>query len=107
MICLPATETIMAPKRITIIPRIHGKLTRDRKMSEPDIYWIMEKWLKRHPEVNGRERDIQISRGRWTLPEGIRTEVINVSIILGDDIAGYDPAQDADLYQFFVAEERD
>ena len=63
----------MPGKRITIIPRIHGKLTRDHKMSEPDIYWILDKWLERHPEVKGRERDIQIARGRWTLPEVIRT----------------------------------
>ena len=46
----------MNPKRITIIPDIHGKITRDRKMSEPDIYWILEKWLERHPEVKGREK---------------------------------------------------
>ena len=97
----------MTPKRITIIPRIHGKLTRDRKMSEPDIYWILEKWLERHPEVKGRERDVQITRGRWTLPEGIRTEVISASILPGDDIAGYDPAQDADLYEYFLAEEHE
>ena len=97
----------MNPKRITIIPFIHGKLTRDGKMSEPDIYWILEKWLERHPEIKGRERDIQISRGRWTLPEGIRTEVIDASIITGDDIAGYDPAQDVDLYAYFLAEEQD
>ncbi len=97
----------MPSKRITIIPRIHGKLTRDRKMSEPDIYWILEKWLERHPEVKGRERDIQIIRGRWTLPEGIRTEVISASILPGDDIAGYDPAQDVDLYEYYLAEEPD
>jgi hypothetical protein len=32
----------MPTKRITIIPRIHGKLTRDCKMNEPDIYWILK-----------------------------------------------------------------
>lgn len=68
---------------------------------------ILEKWLERHPEVNGRERDIQITRGRWTLPEGIRTEIISASIVSGDDITGYDPAQDADLYTYFLAEERE
>jgi hypothetical protein len=73
-------------QRITIIPRIQGKLTRDRKMGEPDIYWILEEWLERHPEVKGRERDIQITRGRWTLPEGIRTEVVSASILPGDDL---------------------
>jgi hypothetical protein len=97
----------MPLKKITIIPRIHGKLTRDRKMSEPDIYWILEKWLERHPEFKGREQDIRITRGRWTLPSGICTEVICASIILGDDIADYDPAQDADLYQYFLADERE
>jgi hypothetical protein len=91
-------------KRITIIPRIHGKLTCDRKMSEPDI---LEKWLERHPAVKGRERDIQITRGQWTLPEGIRTEVISASILPCDDLTGYDPAQDADLYQYFLAEEHE
>jgi hypothetical protein len=94
-------------KRITIIPRIHGKLIRDRKMSEPDIYWILDKWLERHPEVKGRERDIQIIWGRWTLPEGVRTEVISASILPGDDIAGYDPAQDRDLYEYFLADEQE
>ena len=95
------------PKRITIIPALHGKLTRDRKMSEPDIYWILEKWLERHPAVKGRERDIQITRGRWTLPEGIYTEVISATILPGNDLAGYDAAQDAELYEYFLAEERD
>jgi hypothetical protein len=45
----------MKPRRITVIPRIHGKMTRDGKMSEPDIRWIMSKWMNRHPEC--RERD--------------------------------------------------
>jgi hypothetical protein len=95
----------MPPRRITIIPNIHGKLTRDRTLSEPDIYWVLEKWLERHLEVRGRERDIQITRGRWTLPEGIRTDVISASTLPGDDLTGYDPAQDADLYGYFWAEE--
>ena len=63
--------------------------------------------LERHPEVKGRERDIQITRGRWTLPGGVRTEVISASILAGKDIAGYDPAQDVDWYEYFLAEERD
>jgi hypothetical protein len=93
-------------KRITIIPRIHGKLTRDGKVSEPDISWILEKWLERHPDVKGRERDIQITRGRWTLPEGFRTEVVSASILPGDDLAGYDPSEDADLYEYYLPVER-
>jgi hypothetical protein len=33
----------MQPRRITIISHINGKVTRDGKMSKPDIYWILEK----------------------------------------------------------------
>lgn len=95
------------PKRITIIPDLHGKLTRDHKMSEPDIHSILEKWLERHSEIKARQRDIQITRGRWTLQEGISTEVISFSILPGDDIAGYDPVQDSDLYEYVLAEERE
>jgi hypothetical protein len=39
-------ELSMRTKRIEIIPALHGKLTRDRKLSEPDIYCILEKWLE-------------------------------------------------------------
>ena len=60
----------MPAKRITIILRIHGKLTRDRKMSEPDIFWILEKWLERPPEVKGRERDIQQNQIGFYLHRG-------------------------------------
>jgi hypothetical protein len=96
----------MGTKRITIIPALHGKLTRDGKLSEPDIYYILEKWLDRHPTFKGREREIRIVRGQWTLREGIKTEVVSVSAIENEDIAGYDPAQDRDLYEYYLAEER-
>ncbi len=97
----------MNPTRVTISPAIHGKITSDGKMSEPDIYWIIERWLERHPEVKGRERDIRIVSGAMTLPQGIKTDLISVSIIAGKDIEGYDPAQDADLYAYYLWEKRD
>jgi hypothetical protein len=93
-------------KRIEIIPALHGKLTRDGKLSEPDIYDILEKWLERHPSFKGRENAIRIVRGEWNLREGIRTDVVSVSAIENEDIAGYDPAQDRDLYEYYLAEER-
>jgi hypothetical protein len=93
-------------KRIQIIPALHGKLTRDGKLSEPDIYYILEKWLERHPAFKGRENEIRIVRGEWILREGIRTEVVTVSAIESEDLAGYDPAQDRDLYEYYLAEER-
>ena len=96
----------MHTKRIKIIPALHGKLTRDGKLSEPDNYYILEKWLERHPAFKGREQEFRIDTGRWTLREGIRTEVVLVSVIENEDIAGYDPAQDRDLYEYYLAEER-
>ena len=82
----------MGTKRVKIIPALHGKLTRDGKLSEPDIYYILKRWLERHPSFVGREQEFRIDRSRWTLREGIRTEVITVSAIETEDIAGYDPA---------------
>lgn len=96
----------MRTKRIEIIRALHGKLTRDGKLSEPDIYYILEKWLKRHPTFKGRENEIRIVRCQWTLCEGFRTEVVTVSAIENEDIVGYDPAQDRDLYEYYLAEER-
>ena len=96
----------MPRKRITIIPAIHGKLTYNRKVSEPDVAWILEKWLERHPEVKKRRKDIRVLSGHWTTEDGLRTEVITVSIVSGDDIVGYDPEEDADLYEYWKAEDR-
>jgi hypothetical protein len=72
-------------------------------MSEPDIYWIIEKWLERHPEVKKRTQDIRVVRGTMTLPQGAKTDLIHASIIAGDDMEGYDPAEDKDLYAYFLA----
>jgi hypothetical protein len=96
----------MRTKRIEIIPALHGKLTRDGKLSEPDIYYILEKWLERHLTFKGREKEIRIVRGQWTLREGIGTDVVSASAIENEDIAGYDPAQDRDLNEYYLAEER-
>jgi hypothetical protein len=96
----------MRTKRIEIIPALHGKLTRDGKLSEPDIYYILEKWLERHPTFKGRENEIRIVRGRWTLGEVVGTEVVSVSASENEEITGYDPAQDRDLYEYYLAEER-
>ena len=96
----------METKRITIIPALHGKLTPDGKLSEPDIHHVLEKWLERHPLFKGREHEIRIARGRWTLAEGIRTEVVSVSVVESEDIAGCDPALHRDLYDYYLAEER-
>jgi hypothetical protein len=93
-------------KRITIIPFIHGKLTRDGKMSEPDIYWIVEKWLERHPEIKKRTQDIRVTRGRMTLPHGGKTDLIRATIIVGEDIEGYDPTEDLDLYEYFLSDDQ-
>jgi hypothetical protein len=96
----------MTPKRITIIPHIHGKITRDGKMSEPDIHWIIEKWLERHPQIKKRSKDIRVVRGVITLPQDVKTDLISATIIAADDIEGYDPTQDEDLYAYFLSEQQ-
>jgi hypothetical protein len=96
----------MPKKRITIIPGIHGKLTCDGKVSEPDIVWILEKWLDRHPEIRKRRQDIRAVHGRYTIEAGLKTEAITVSVVAGNDSAGYDPEQDADIYEYWKAEAR-
>jgi hypothetical protein len=97
----------MKPKRVTIIPDIHGKITHDGKRSEPDIYWIIEQWLERHPKIKNRSQDIRVVRGVMTLAPGVKTDLISASIIAADDIEGYKPAQDEDLYAYFLAEHQD
>ena len=96
----------MNPERITIIPFIHGKITRDGKVSEPDIHWIMEKWLDRHPELKKRTQDIRIARGSMTLPYGVKTDLIRATIIVGEDVEGYDPDEDLDLFEYFLADDQ-
>ena len=44
-------------------------------------------------------------RGQWHTREGYQTDVVTVTISLGNDIAGYDPAQDVDLYEYWLADE--
>jgi hypothetical protein len=99
-------RSTITTNRIQIIPAIHGKMTYDGKVCEPDMYWIVEKWLQRHPEVAGRANDIRVTRGTWTTGDGLPTEVIHATIINGDDIAGYEPSQDTDLYEYWLAEDR-
>ena len=88
--------------RIVIIPFLHGKLTADGKLSEPDIYFILEKWMERHPEFRGRERVFRITRGQMHLPEGFQTELLRVTAENIPELAGYDPIIDADLYEYFL-----
>jgi hypothetical protein len=96
----------MEPRWIRIIPFLHDKLTRRGKLSEPDIDDILERWLERHPEFKGRERDIRISSGCLTLPGGMRTELVTASIFGGEEIAGYDPTRDQDLYEYYLADDQ-
>jgi hypothetical protein len=97
----------MAEGRIVIIPFLQGKLNFDGTVVEPDIDAILEKWLARHPEFQGPERDYRIIRGRTSLvemEEGIETDLVRVTAAVSPDLARYDPAEDADLYEEFLAE---
>ena len=91
--------------RIVIIPFLQGKLTTDGKLSEPDIYRILEKWMNRHPQFRGREGEFRIIRGHTHLPEGHLTDFVRVTAEVSPEVVGYDPSEDADLYEDFLAEE--
>ncbi|QDU95791.1 hypothetical protein [Lignipirellula cremea] len=93
--------------RIVVIPFLHGKLTADGKFSEPDIYFIMEKWLARHPEFRGREKQFRLVRGAMHLPGGYPTYLLQVTANFSLDLADYDPTQDADLYEYYLAHDED
>jgi len=86
----------MTTGRIVIIPFLHGKLAPDGTLIEPDIDAILERWLERHPEFQGREFHV-IKTG------GDETCLVRVTTDESPDLASYDPAQDADLYEAFLA----
>jgi len=96
--------------RIVIIPFLQGKLNFDGTVTEPDIEAILEEWLKRHPEFQGPERDYRIIRGRAQLleeEENIETDLVRVTAAVSPDLENYDPTEDADLYEEFLAEKQD
>jgi hypothetical protein len=41
-----------------------------------------------------------------TLPHGGKTELIRATIIVGEDIEGYDPATDSDLYEYLLSDDQ-
>ena len=82
--------------RIVIIPFLQGKLAPDGTLVEPDIDAILEKWLERHPEFRGRKFHV-IQTG------GTETCLVRVTTDESPDLAHYDPATDADLYEKFRA----
>ncbi len=82
--------------RIVIIPFLQGKLAPDGTLIEPDIDVILEKWLERHPQFRGRKFHI-IQTG------GTETCLVRVTTDESPDLAAYDSAEDADLYEKFRA----
>ncbi len=83
--------------RIVIIPFLQGRLAPDGTLIEPDIDAILEKWLERHPQFRGRKFHI-IKTG------GDETCLVRVTTDETPDLADYDPAEDADLYDQYVVE---
>ena len=88
--------------RIVIIPFLQGKLAPDGTLIEPDIDAILEKWLERHPEFRDRKFHI-IKAPTHLLPDDVETESVRVTVDFSADLAAYDPAEDADLYDEFLA----
>jgi hypothetical protein len=86
----------MTTGRIVIIPFLHGKLAPDGTLIEPDMDAILEKWLERHPEFRGKDFHT-IKTG------GDEDCLVRVTVDFSPDLADYDPAKDADLYEEFLA----
>ncbi len=103
---LASLKLQMGKMRTKILAPIHGKLTADGKVSEPDIAWLLDAWFARHSEVN---RDIarpRVVRGSWTTEDGLPTEVLHASIESESLDQPYDPLDDSDLYSYWIAEPR-
>jgi hypothetical protein len=97
--------TPLTEGRIVIIPFLHGKLSADGSLVEPDMDDILEKWLQRHPQFRGRE--FHVIRAKMTLEEDdTETDLVRVTVDFSPDLADYDPNEDADLYEKFLADER-
>jgi hypothetical protein len=95
----------MASGRIVIIPFLHGRVGVDGTLVEPAIEDILEKWLERHPEFRDPKWDLKIIRGTMHLVEDdLTTDLVRVTAQFCPELAGYDPADDADLYEEFLAE---
>jgi hypothetical protein len=86
----------MTEGRIVIIPFLHGEVGPDGSLIKPDIDAILEKWLERHPQFRGREFHI-IKTG------GDESCLVRVTADFSPDLANYDPAEDTDLYDEFLA----
>jgi len=88
----------MTEGRIVIIPFLNGKLGKGGRLVEPDIDGILEKWLQRHPEFRGRKFHTIKTGGKETC-------LVRVTVDFSPDLEHYDPAEDADLYEEFLADE--
>jgi hypothetical protein len=85
----------MIEGRIVIIPFLKGKLNFDGTVTKPDIEAILAKWLARHPEFQGPERDYQIIRALSYFEDDIDVGLMRVTAAVSADLANYDPAQEA------------
>jgi hypothetical protein len=93
----------MPTGRIVIIPFLHGKLAANGTLVEPDIDSILQNWLKRHPEY--RDKKYHVIRPKSYQADDLTTVLVRVTADFDDDLANYDPAKDADLYEEFLAED--
>ena len=95
----------MMEGRIVIIPFLKGIVNVDGTVKKPDIEAILNRWLKRHPEFQGPERDYQIIRALSYVEDDIDVGLVRVTAAVSPDLESYDPAEDADLYAEFLPDE--
>lgn len=94
----------MPTGRVVIIPFLHGKLAADGQVVEPDIDSILAQWLERHAEH--RDKNYHVIRAKsFQLDDGFSTCLVRVTADFDEELAAYNPADDADLYDEFLAED--
>ena len=76
----------MLTGRIVIIPFLHGKLTADGTLIEPDIDAILERWLERHPELRGRDYHI-IRATTYLQSDDVDTILVRVTADIRPDLS--------------------
>ncbi|MBW3595726.1 MAG: hypothetical protein KY475_00460 [Planctomycetes bacterium] len=67
--------------------------------------WILQKWLERHPKF--QKRKIRVVLASMKTKEGMPTDLVFASVAWSKEAAGYDPAEDRDLYEYWLAEKRE
>ena len=95
----------MTKGRIVIIPFFHGKITADGRLVESDGDSFGQMNLSPNdPELFFSASILWVAH-QPLFQNVVDTDLVRVTAEYSDDLAAYDPAQDADLYDRFLSED--